>query len=339
MQELLGRLGALDPAASQQLRVVACFDELMAGAVGTRGLLSAAAALAGCAVGFRRAGSATQLVGPGGDALPPAPPSARAYVDGDVTVWFDRATAAANDAIIAERLLLALQVRYDDAPATSRRDLALLLDETVTDAARSEAAARHGLHPSSRVRVVAAPLFAQWERHPSRPEDVIATPFGPVHVVIVSPDEPVAGSPLGVGVEVVTDDLPLSFRTAVVALRLSDTATRIPSRADDLGGLAEMLADLPVGARPDRDERAIGEAIATYPWSVATISALLASGSLREAARAAGVHHSTMASRIEHLDAAVGFGATEGMGRTRLALAFLRWRLSTSRVLELPPPA
>jgi len=38
MQELLGRLTALDPEASHSLRVIACFDELIAGDVGVRGL-------------------------------------------------------------------------------------------------------------------------------------------------------------------------------------------------------------------------------------------------------------------------------------------------------------
>ncbi len=52
MQELLGRLGALDPEASLGLRVIACLDQLMSGGVAVHGLLSAAAALAGAPTGF-----------------------------------------------------------------------------------------------------------------------------------------------------------------------------------------------------------------------------------------------------------------------------------------------
>ncbi len=58
MQELLGRISALDPEASLGLRVIACFDELVVGNVNTRALLSAAASLASAAVRsmFRWAG-------------------------------------------------------------------------------------------------------------------------------------------------------------------------------------------------------------------------------------------------------------------------------------------
>lgn len=52
MQELLGRIAKLDPEASLGLRVIACFDELMAGEVNSHALASAAAALAGCPAAF-----------------------------------------------------------------------------------------------------------------------------------------------------------------------------------------------------------------------------------------------------------------------------------------------
>ena len=42
MQELLGRIAALDPTASLGLRVIACFDELIIGNVNTRALLEVA---------------------------------------------------------------------------------------------------------------------------------------------------------------------------------------------------------------------------------------------------------------------------------------------------------
>ena len=40
MQELLGRIAALDPEASLGIRIIACFDELIAGNVNTRGQVS-----------------------------------------------------------------------------------------------------------------------------------------------------------------------------------------------------------------------------------------------------------------------------------------------------------
>jgi methyl acetate hydrolase len=58
---------------------------------------------------------------------------------------------------------------------------------------------------------------------------------------------------------------------------------------------------------------------------------------VREAARIAHVHHSTMTDRVEIITDTLGFDPMSGIGRTRLNLAFLRWRLRTSRVLELVP--
>ena len=117
MQELLGRLRALDPTASQSLRVIACFDELMAGRVGTEGLLSAAAALAGRIVGLRRTPNAVAVrFDPKGNRLPPGLPSADALKTGGLVIWIERGAEmpGANDAIILERLALALQLNYDD---------------------------------------------------------------------------------------------------------------------------------------------------------------------------------------------------------------------------------
>ena len=65
---------------------------------------------------------------------------------------------------------------------------------------------------------------------------------------------------------------------------------------------------------------------------------MVRSHSLRQAARAAGVHHSTMQSRLETVTATLGFDPFEGYGRTRLGTAYLVWRLRHSRVLDLPAP-
>lgn len=54
MQELLGRISDLDPTASLGIRVIACFDELVAGKVNIHGLLATAAALAGVRQACRR---------------------------------------------------------------------------------------------------------------------------------------------------------------------------------------------------------------------------------------------------------------------------------------------
>jgi hypothetical protein len=339
MQELLGRLRALDPTASQSLRVIACFDELMAGRVGTDGLLSAAAALAGRPVAVRRGSEASVVrVGPDGRRLAPGVVPPGALVSDDVQVWIEREEGpGANDAIILERLALALQVRHDQSRAPAPRDLALLFDDAVDLSTRRDAATRRGLPAGTLVRAVAAPLFAVWRTHPSGPEDVVATDFGPVHAAIVPAAAEVSASPLGIGIAVERDELALSFRTAVVALRLADGADDGISRADDLGVLAETLADQPIRPRMDADEQSVSR-LAEHAWGLATLDALVRSTSVRDAARIVGIHHSTMTARIETITAEFGFSPLDGWARTRVAVALLRWRVRTSRVLELPAP-
>ena len=55
MQDLLGRLTALDPDASETLKVVSYFDTLIARAVGVESMLRGAAVLSGATVGQRDA--------------------------------------------------------------------------------------------------------------------------------------------------------------------------------------------------------------------------------------------------------------------------------------------
>ncbi|MBL4859006.1 MAG: helix-turn-helix domain-containing protein, partial [Erythrobacter sp.] len=69
-----------------------------------------------------------------------------------------------------------------------------------------------------------------------------------------------------------------------------------------------------------------------------TVAAILATQSVREAARRAGVHHSTLSTRVDVISAALGFDPLDGFGRARLGLAYLSHRLRRSKVLDLPAP-
>lgn len=53
MKELAGRLSALDPEASETLKVIAYFDKLVDGRVGPDGMLRGAAVLCGAPMGHR----------------------------------------------------------------------------------------------------------------------------------------------------------------------------------------------------------------------------------------------------------------------------------------------
>ncbi|MBC7760320.1 MAG: hypothetical protein H7201_00675 [Candidatus Saccharibacteria bacterium] len=200
---------------------------------------------------------------------------------------------------------------------------------------RREAAVRLGLISTVMYRVVVAPLFATWAQHPRGPEDVVATQFGPVHTSVVTAETSAAATPLGIGAATGIEDLDRSFRTALIALRLHDGGIA-GSRADDFGGLAEILADLPDDRR-DRGDQVTIELVMVTSWGAATIDALVRAGSIREAARFANVHHSTMSDRVEIIASTVKFDPMNGIGRTRLGLAYLQWRLRTSRVLEFTP--
>lgn len=343
MQELLGRIAALDPGASLALRVIACFDELVVGNVNTRALLGAAASLSGCEVGFHQAATGTTMrVCSRGELTRDrsTPPSdVRSVADG-LCVWLDRDGAPhANDEIILERLAIALRIRHGRARQDTdlRRDLGQLLDADVPLVARRQAATALGLHPGRRHRVVAAPLFAVWSEHPGGIEDVVPTAFGTIHASVVPVDGPVgAADPSGVGVATDVDDLHTSFATALVALRLCERPATTTVSADDYGGLVSVLASMPPDAAvPDVD---LVDTVTALPWGRATLDALVRAGTVRQAARLAGVHHSTMQSRLDTVADLLGFDPFDGLGRTRLGLAFLVWRLRHSRVLDLPAP-
>jgi hypothetical protein len=345
MQELLGRLGALDPEAEQGLRVIACFDELMSGSVAVRGLLAAAAALSGATTGADVDGATLRVTPRGDDSTGPLPQDLQRGV-GEPTVWIERSPdhAHTNDAIVLERLALAVRLRLDPQHATGasgsrRRDLGNAVDPDAPQQERVDAAVRLGLSPTGRYRVLAAPLFATWTKHARGPEDVVATDHGPVHLSIIRDGAEAVGSPLGAGVSTDLEGLAYSAVTATIALRLHDGArdADCPVDAESFGGLMEMLVALPGRGGHDRDAEAM-ERIMVHAWGQGSVAALVESASVREAARLAGVHHSTMSARTEAMAGELGFDPLSGLGRTRLGMAYLRWRLRHSTVLTLPAP-
>ncbi|MFC5950136.1 helix-turn-helix domain-containing protein [Pseudonocardia lutea] len=343
MQELPGRVPGPDPHDGADLRVIACFDELMVGNVDTRGLLNAAASLAGCTAGF-----CTDLPPPRsvrvaptgkvvqGRALPP--PGSSIRCDG-LTVWLEReGPARVNDGTVLERLMLAVRIRHGRGRREpDRGELGLLLDRSVPVEERRTAAARLRLSPGVRYRVLAAPLFAAWEDHPAGAEDVVATPHGPIHALVLPEDRAPGGAiPSGLGVATTVEHLHRSFRTAVVALRLCAPPEAPCVAADRYGGVIELLADTGLDLDfPDVDAL---DAVMRHAWGPATLDALVRAGSVRQAARLAGVHHSTLRTRLDVITGVVGFDPFDGIGRTRLGVAYLIWRLRTSRVLDLPAP-
>lgn len=345
MQELLGRIARLDPSASLGLRVIACFDELVVGNVNTRALLAAAASLAGCPAGFRQMQPSRLLrVTPRGSRIDGEPPPVagqfRAEASPGMEVWLERTgDAMPNDAITLERLALSVRIRHGlgRRDIDNRRHLGLLTDRHVPVEDRVAAAETLGLTDRRRYRIAAAPLFAVWHQHPEGPEDVIPTRHGPIHAVVLPESHAEFGaSPCGLGTVTSIDRLHVSFRVAIVALRLCSPPEEPLVDAETYGGLITMLADSNEEShQPDVDRMS---EVTEHSWGLATVAALVASQSVREAARHAGVHHSTLHARVQTISEILGFDPLDGLGRARLGMAYLGHRLRRSTVLDLPAP-
>lgn len=341
MQELLARLKTLDPNASLALRIIACFDELVRGKVNTQGLLGAAASLSGCVAGYVGRDSARAVrVSPNGQILKEGEgsPSVGALEADGLTVWLERqGPSHVNDAMILERLMLALAIRSGRRAEDPLRRLGDLLDADVDVERRRATAAKLGLTSRMQYRVAILPLFATWKQHRELLEDVVTTPFGPLHVCVVPVDVThIDASPCGIGVAKSVEDLHRSFSTALVALRLC-VPPEVPTViADDYGGLVDILAQCSVD-QPLLDVEEL-EVVMQNPWAARTLDALLRSASVRDASRIAGVHHSTMQARLESIREQLSFDPMDGIGRTRAGLAYLAWRVRHSSVLDLPAP-
>lgn len=342
MQELLARITALDPSAQMSLRVVACFDELIRGEVNVHALLSAGASLAGVPAGFHDEGSGTtRRVGPDGAALAPEPmPPERTTEHSDgVTVWIEKpGPLGMNDGMVLERLSLSIGLRLGRTPRDERRGLSTALDPQLPRADRAALLAKLGLSPTAHHRVVCLPLFATWHDHGRMLEDVIHTAFGPIHVTAIDADRTtIDARPCGIGAAMPLEHLDRSFRTALACLRLCAPPEVPTVLADDYGGLIELLAAEPASG-PLLDADGVDE-VMTHTWGLATLDALVKTGSVRQAARLAEVHHSTMQGRVDEIERVLGFDPLDGLGRSRLGIAYLAWRLRHSTVLSAPPTA
>lgn len=360
MKELVGKLTALDPAASETLKVITYFDALVDGRVGVETLLRGATTLTGVPVGYRREGTTLRLLADGsraarsdvadgsgtsvgeGDARGSYPSHA---VGPDAIVWVEReGEPHANDAMVLERLAIAIAIGGTGTAeeVLSRRAVELLLDAPlggqVDEQQRLAASARLRLDPLLAVRAVAMP--SRTPAPQGRPSAILATPWGIARAAIVPakasyPLQPDGagvghGARVGVGVGGTITDLPYSWRTAVIALRLADIA-HPESRADDLGSFLDLClsADRHTELLPDV---ATVDAVIGASWSVETLQALADGASIRSVAATAGIHHSSVHAKLPELTRRLGYDPLTPMGRARLFAALLLRRLANSRL-------
>ncbi|PSL37763.1 PucR-like helix-turn-helix protein [Labedella gwakjiensis] len=349
MQELVGRLTALDAEATETLKVISYFDALVDGHAGIDVLLRGAAILSGCTVGFTADGH-TVRVDASGSRLPaaaavPGPVSgSRSHGFGDGgRAWIEReGPAHANDEMILERLALALDIAVERASpaAASRRALATLIDRDVPSDDRVQAAARLRLDTSARARyrVVVTPAAAA----PTGVSAVVTTVAGRVRVVVRDADDTLeagdeaeaditrGAARIGIGTAAAATGLDDSWISALLALRLSSPREPVV-HADRLGALLLLaeLSDARAGEVPDAE--AVASLIRSQPRAERLLEVLAVTDSLRAVATELGLHHSTVQARVVALADELGYDVRSAPGRSRLALALALRRLATNR--------
>ncbi|WP_096359331.1 hypothetical protein [Microbacterium sp. TPU 3598] len=323
MQDLLGRLTALDPDASETLKVVSYFDALVARSVGVESMLRGAAVLSGATVG-QRDGRHIVRVRADGVRIDPVEPSPSWPVresGPDAVAWIEReGDAHSNDAMILERLSLALGIIR--ARRTVGPESAVELAISSYAGAEERAAALPRLRLSAgMLRLVASP--PEPAPLPTHPSAAVATRHGLTRATIIDAQTDVrevwpdtAALRLGVGLAGPGDQLPQSWASALVAVRLTSPGEPVVDAAD-LGALL-LVADAAESSPLHPDAAALA---ALDARSRELLDAVAEEQSVRAAATRLGRHHSSVQERLTVLVETLGYDPRTSRGHARYVLA------------------
>ncbi|WP_242684733.1 helix-turn-helix domain-containing protein [Microbacterium sp. SD291] len=323
MQDLLGRLTALDPDASETHKVVSYFDALVARSVGLESLLRGAAVLSGATVGHRD-GKQVMRVRADGVRIDPAEPDPQWTLresGADAVAWIERdGTAHTNDAMILERLALALGIVRARRAVGQESAVELAISSYASADERAAALSRLRLPPVP-LRVVASPPDpAPLPEHPSA---VVATTHGLTRATLITgagdaeqawPDA--AAPRLGVGLAGPDHELPRSWSAALIAARLTSADEPVIDAAA-LG--AALLVAEAAGSGPLHPDAAALAGLDAR--SLELLDAIAAEHSVRAAAVRLGRHHSSVQERLAALIDVLGYDPRTSRGRMRYALA------------------
>lgn len=352
MRALLLRLSALDADAEGAVRVIAVFDQLVQRHLGWGALAGATAQLAECPVGLSDASGRLVRRGPDGGRIGGGRPESALIhpIEGGGQVWLERhGEPLPLDQIVLERFAAAAAIQRDLESSTLPRlgDPALVelvIDEAAGAPERSRALHLMGLQPATPVRVLAVV---------GGPPDASALPTGLVpighapiestHAVLVrastvggTPDGAVAaarGTRVGVGSVERGDEAWRSWQRARVAVRFADAASAAGGAGlhsgpvvgwDDLGAFALLAEHVPGEAIAEvPDVQALDRLAASRSGAVviATLHAVCVNDSIRHAAAAMHLHHSSVVARLDRAEGELGFSVRTPDGRMRLALA------------------
>lgn len=327
MQELVGRLTALDPEASETLKVIAYFDALVLAGASMDALVRGAAALSGTIAGAERRGRVSRRT-PDGKAAPESGtlPRTAEHECVDGAVWLEReGKPHANDDMVVERLALALDLL--EARRNPVGDLEVALDPDRPLDERTTALARLRITPTSRIRVIASYPDT---REPQSPLSIVLpSRYGIVRATLVKSEPETPPSPAGIGLWVSADHAPDSWDSALVALRMTEKKRPVVD-ATDLGALL-VLAHAHDPAAPHDDVRALAR---LDERTTQILQVLVEADSLRSAATILGMHHSSLQARQESLTQELGYDPRTIGGRMRYGTAEFLRRLADPRALR-----
>jgi len=330
MQGLAWRLKALDPEASESLKVITYFDALVNSRANAEMLVRGAAALCGCPVGFAVEGRTVCMDASGrktnsGSSDWPSKPFG---IDG--RTWIERVGPGyVNDELILERLAIALGIYWDRTSpiAATRRAVETVISSEASLERRLEAAALLHLDRESSYRVHAVPTASPLPGSSA----IVQTQVGVVRVAVRPSTAGFEYQGLaGIGLSASPAELDRSWLTAILALRL--TSPRRPVQtADELGSLI-VFADMASHPTPEpADVTALKSLIEGEPKALPMLEAIAESGSLRAVAGQLNLHHSSVQNRAAEFTSALGFDIRTPAGRVRLTLALTLFLLATNR--------
>ncbi|KRF28428.1 helix-turn-helix domain-containing protein [Phycicoccus sp. Soil802] len=353
------RLYDVDGESERALRVIAYFDQLVRHHADVATVVRAGAALAECPAGIAVPNGLRARFGADGRDLAPesAAGTERIYADDSVTdggvgVWLERVGDAPElDNLILERMAMAATAilgRRNGSPVPPAAGgladpalLELLLSAQVSSVERARAARLAGIpvdgifsllaiRALGSERDIVAALRERWSVPVwgARVEPGVVAVLAPT---TMPPDQlddllPHADGVVRSGLKV--DDLAPAWRSLSASLRLAGLSTSWSRwlRPEDLGCLT-LLADVDAEvAAHHPDVLALGRLRVRFgPSSFTDLDAVLTMGSMRQAAAAVHLHHTSLAERVRKYGAELGFGIDDSLGRLRLFVALALW--------------
>lgn len=330
MQGLVWRLKALDPEASESLKVITYFDALVNSRANAEMLIRGAAALCGCPVGFAVEGRTVCVDASGRQTEAHSRDWPSRHFGDDGMAWIERpGPAYVNDELILERLTIALGIFWDRTSpiAATRRAVEAVISSEVSLERRMEAAALLHLDRDTSYRIHAVPAAITLPGSTA----VMQTQAGVVRVAVRPSNTGFEYQGLaGIGLSATPSELDRSWLTALLALRL--TSPRRPVQtADELGSLI-VFADMASHTTLEpADVTALKSLIEGEPKAWPMLEAIAESGSLRAVAGQLNLHHSSVQNRAAEFTAALGFDIRTPAGRVRLTLALTLFQLATNK--------